>query len=134
MIEAEWLATVSGRASFRRRGSTTVWMTSGVCRDVTPPRPCDRLLAPPNGEGDRSALPPWGLPVVAQRSRGLGLETDARPSLDEVLDLRRARMDEVEHTIAALTPRSWSVFAFPRMRPVIRTVSTRPGMHPRDPQ
>jgi hypothetical protein len=29
-----------------------------------------------------------------------GLEAGANPSLDEVLEVRRARMDEVEHTIA----------------------------------
>jgi uncharacterized protein YjbI with pentapeptide repeats len=33
-----------------------------------------------------------------------GLEAGASPSLGEVLDVRRARMDEVEKTIAALTP------------------------------
>jgi uncharacterized protein YjbI with pentapeptide repeats len=48
---------------------------------------------------------PWGLAGSWLSDPGAwGLEAGANPSLDEVLDVRRARMDEVEHTIAALTP------------------------------
>jgi hypothetical protein len=48
---------------------------------------------------------PWGLAgsFLTDHAR-LGLEYDARPSLDEVLAVRRERMDAVKETIEALTP------------------------------
>src|SRR5579859_7426140 len=47
---------------------------------------------------------PWGLAgSFLTDPAGLGLEYDAHPSLDEVLAVRRDRMDAVKETIAALT-------------------------------
>ncbi len=48
---------------------------------------------------------PWGLAgSFLTDPAGLGLDYDANPSLDEVLPVRRERMDAVKETIAALTP------------------------------
>ncbi len=48
---------------------------------------------------------PWGLGGSwLSDSAAWGLDVDARPTLDEVLVVRRGRMDEVMNTIAALTP------------------------------
>jgi hypothetical protein len=47
---------------------------------------------------------PWGLAgSFLTDPGGLGLDYDASPSLDEVLTVRRERMDAVKETIAALT-------------------------------
>jgi hypothetical protein len=47
---------------------------------------------------------PWGLAgSFLTDPASLGLEYDANPSLDEVLAVRRERMDAVKETIAALT-------------------------------
>ena len=55
--------------------------------------------------------------------RGIGLEPDADPSLDEVLDVRRGRMDAVRATIDALTPAELERVCIP----------PDPPGHPRDP-
>ena len=48
---------------------------------------------------------PWGLAGSWLSDPGAwGLEAGANRSVDELLDVRRSRMDEVEHTITALTP------------------------------
>jgi hypothetical protein len=48
---------------------------------------------------------PWGLAGSWLTDPGsLGLDPAADPSLDEVLGVRRERMDEVQQTIAAITP------------------------------
>jgi hypothetical protein len=48
---------------------------------------------------------PWGLVGSwLTDPASWGLDIDAEPSLDEVLAVRRERMDEVKQTIAALTP------------------------------
>ena len=48
---------------------------------------------------------PWGLAgSFLADPAALGLEVAARPALDEVLEVRRGRMDEVRSTIAAATP------------------------------
>src|SRR5947209_6498782 len=48
---------------------------------------------------------PWGLAgSFLTDPAALGLEYDASPSLDEVLAVRRERMDAVKETIAAFTP------------------------------
>ena len=48
---------------------------------------------------------PWGLAGSwLTDPAGWGIDPAANPSLDEVLDLRRERMDEVRQTIAAATP------------------------------
>jgi hypothetical protein len=47
---------------------------------------------------------PWGLaPSFLTNPASLGIDYDANPSLDEVLGVRRERMDAVKETIAALT-------------------------------
>ena len=47
---------------------------------------------------------PWGLAgSFLTDPAGLGLDCDATPSLDEVLAVRRERMDAVKETIAGLT-------------------------------
>jgi hypothetical protein len=47
---------------------------------------------------------PWGLaPSFVADPASLGLDPSARPSLDEVLGVRRERMDAVKETIAGLT-------------------------------
>ncbi|HET6815640.1 MAG TPA: DinB family protein [Mycobacteriales bacterium] len=47
---------------------------------------------------------PWGLAGSwLTDPRALGLDPDASPSIDEVLEVRRERMDEVRATITALT-------------------------------
>ena len=49
---------------------------------------------------------PWGLAGSwLSDPASWGLDPAASPSLDEVLDVRRERMDEVRQTIAAVTPR-----------------------------
>jgi hypothetical protein len=48
---------------------------------------------------------PWGLAGSwLSDPAGWGLDPAANPSLDEVLHVRRGRMDEVKQTIAAVTP------------------------------
>jgi hypothetical protein len=47
---------------------------------------------------------PWGLaPSFLTDPASLGIDPEAGPSLDEVLAVRRGRMDAVKETIAALT-------------------------------
>jgi hypothetical protein len=106
MIEAQWQATVSrGRELSQATLNDRVddeWSFVETLRHLVLATDCwlRRMV-----KGIDRPYHPWGLagswlsdPVA------WGLEAGANPSLDEVLDVRRARMDEVEHTIAALTP------------------------------
>jgi hypothetical protein len=55
--------------------------------------------------GEPRPFHPWGLAgSFLTDPAGLGLDYSATPSLDEVLAVRRGRMDRVKETIAALTP------------------------------
>ncbi|HLN05328.1 MAG TPA: DinB family protein [Acidimicrobiales bacterium] len=106
MIEAKWQVTVSrarqlSEAALNDRVDDE-WSFVETLRHLVLATDCwlRRMVT-----GIERPYHPWGLagswlsdPVA------WGLEAGANPSLDEVLDVRRARMDEVEHTIAAVTP------------------------------
>jgi hypothetical protein len=56
-------------------------------------------------KGMEQAYHPWGLAgFPLDDARAVGLDLGADPSLDQVLEVRRARMAEVQQTILALTP------------------------------
>jgi hypothetical protein len=68
---------------------------------------------------------PWGLAGSwLSDPASWGLDPAASPSLDEVLDVRRERMDEVRQTIAAVTPEELERVCVP---------PNTPG-HPNDPR
>jgi hypothetical protein len=67
---------------------------------------------------------PWGLVGSWLRDPSTwGLDSSARPSLDEILVVRRERMDEVQQAISAVTPEELERVCTP---------PDAPG-HPRDP-
>jgi hypothetical protein len=105
MIEAQWQATVS-----RARQLPEAALNDRVDDEWSFVETLRHLVLATDiwlrrmVKGIERPYHPWGLagswltdPVA------WGLEAGANPSLDEVLDVRRARMDEVEHTIAAVT-------------------------------
>ncbi len=106
MIEANWQATVSrarglSEAALNERVDDE-WSFVETLRLLVMATDCwlRRLV-----KGIERPYHPWGLAGSwLSDPTAWGLEARAHPSLDEVLDVRRARMDEVEHTIAALTP------------------------------
>lgn len=55
-------------------------------------------------KGIPDAYHPWGLAGFPSDPRAMGIDPDADPSVDEVLALRRERMDEAKSTIDSLTP------------------------------
>ncbi len=57
-------------------------------------------------EEDADPYHPWGLPpdFRADAAGELGLDVDARPRLDEVLAVRRRRVQDVSRVVAGLTP------------------------------
>jgi hypothetical protein len=106
MIEALWQATVSralelSEATLNDRVDDE-WSFVETLRHLVLATDCwlRRMV-----KGMARPYHPWGLAGSWLTDPGVwGLETGANPSLDEVLEVRRARMDEVEHTIAAVTP------------------------------
>ena len=61
---------------------------------------------------------PWGLAGSwLSDPAGWGLDPAANPSLDEVLAVRRERMDEVRQTIAAVTPEELERVCIPPAAP-----------------
>ncbi len=106
MIEARWRATVSrprelSEATLNERVDDE-WSFVETLRHLVLATDCwlRRMV-----KGIDRPCHPWGLAGSWLSDPGAwGLEAGANPALDEVLEVRRARMDEVEHTIAALTP------------------------------
>ena len=69
---------------------------------------------------------PWGLAgSFLTDPAGLGLDYDANPSLDDVLAVRRERMDAVKETVAALTSEELKRVCVPPETPGIRQSHTR---------
>jgi DinB superfamily/Pentapeptide repeats (8 copies) len=61
---------------------------------------------------------PWGLAGSWLSDPGAwGLEVDARPTLDDVLDVRRGRMDDVSGTIGSVTPEGLARVCVPPSAP-----------------
>lgn len=105
MIEAKWQATVSRarelpEAALNDRVDDE-WSFIETLRHLVLATDCwlRRMV-----KGIERPYHPWGLAGSwLSEPAAWGLETGANPSLDEVLEVRRARMDEVGHTIATLT-------------------------------
>ncbi|MGC2484719.1 MAG: DinB family protein [Acidimicrobiales bacterium] len=106
MIEVHWWATVSRAreldpASLYERVDDE-WNFVETLRHLVLATDCwlGRMV-----KGIERTYHPWGLGGSWLSEPGAwGLDVDARPTLDEVLDVRCGRMDEVKLTIAALTP------------------------------
>ena len=137
MIEAEWQVTVSrarelSEATLNERVDDE-WSFVETLRHLVLATDCwlRRMV-----KGIDRPYHPWGLAGSWLSDPGAwGLEAGANPSLDEVLDVRRTRMDEVEHTIAALTPEELERVCVPPDAPGHPDREhTRPGMPPRDSQ
>ena len=105
MIEAQWQATISraralSEAILHERVDDE-WSFVETLRHLVLATDCwlRRMV-----KGIDWPYHPWGLAGSwLSDPEAWGLQAGADPSLDEILDVRRARMDEVEHTIAALT-------------------------------
>jgi hypothetical protein len=105
LIEANWQATVSRarqlpEASLNDRVDDE-WSFVETLRHLVLATDCwlRRMV-----QGIDRPYHPWGLAGSWLSDPGAwGLEAGADPSLDEILDVRRDRMDEVEHTIVVAT-------------------------------
>ena len=77
-------------------------------------------------KGDDRPYHPWGLSGSwLTDPASLGIDPTANPSFDEVLAVRRERMNEVKETIAAVTPEELSRVCVPPTRPATRTTHAR---------
>jgi hypothetical protein len=65
---------------------------------------------------DPARYHPWGMPpdFLVDAARDLGLNVDARPSLDETVDVRQTRVDEVGRVVGALSSEELARTCAPR--------------------